>query len=53
MLKKNEINLLSKTLPFWDNLDQDEKEQLISNALIEDIDQGQYFQQGNKECNGI
>ena len=53
MLKKNEINLLSKTLPFWDNLDQDEKELLISNALIEDIDQGQLIHQGNNDCIGI
>ena len=53
MLKKNEINLLSKTLPFWNNLDQDEKELLISNAFIEDVDQGQLIHQGNNDCIGI
>ena len=53
MLKKTEINLLSKTLPFWNNLDQDEKELLISNAFIEDVDQGQLIHQGNNDCIGI
>ena len=53
MLKKNEINLLSKTLPFWHNLNQDEKELLISNAIIENIDQGQLIHQGNNDCIGI
>ena len=53
MLKKNEINLLSKTLPFCNNLDQDEKELLISNAFIEDVDQGQLIHQGNNDCIGI
>ena len=53
MLKKNEINLLSKTLPFWHNLNQDEKKLLISNAIIEDIDQGQLIHQGNNDCIGI
>lgn len=53
MLKKNEINLLSRTLPFWNDLDQDEKELLISNVFIEDVDQGQLIHQGNNSCIGI
>lgn len=51
MLK--DYHLLKQTLPFWQHLNQDEKNILINNAAIIEYQKGQLIHHGENDCVGI
>lgn len=51
MLK--DYHLLKQTLPFWQHLNQDEKNILINNASITEYQKGQLIHHGENDCVGI
>lgn len=53
MVDQVEIKLLSKSLPFWDNLTQSQKDFLITNARSVHFNKGQSIHYGENECIGV
>ena len=51
MLK--DYHLLKQTLPFWQHLNQNEKNILINNASIIEYQSGQLIHHGKNDCVGI
>lgn len=53
MIDQLDIKLLSKSLPFWNNLTHSQKDFLITNARSVHFDKGQSLYYGENECIGI
>lgn len=53
MVDQVEMELLSKSLPFWDNLTQSQKYFLITNARSVHFNKGQSMHCGENECIGV
>ena len=53
MINREDIELFSTGLPFWEHLNQSEKDLLLTNANSAHFSKGQALHYGDNECIGI
>ena len=51
--KENIKSLLQDNLPFWNNIDEEDKLSLINASIIKDFDKGSIIKRGDEECLGL
>ncbi|SFR54123.1 Crp/Fnr family transcriptional regulator [Anaeromicropila populeti] len=53
MITQNEVDILSQSLDFWENLSKDQQDFLISHATIYHYEKGSSLHSGSNDCIGL